>query len=178
MNVTIDQTGFTPFQETLRLRCLGPTKFWPVSDRRIFSLLQRIIAGKETDQEKVLALLEWLTPGTNIKYNGERGSRYGVLQVLKQKYGHCWDFSDVFITLARAAQIPCRQVAGWLYGTSGHVWAEYYIDGKGWQQVDPTGGGELPCGIYHIPMFTTESGEMPILYVSMPAIRAIQKSPL
>lgn len=72
----------------------------------------------------------------------------------------------------RAAGVPSRQVAGWLYGSSGHVWAEYHEKGKGWRQVDATGGGLLPCGIYHIPYFTTEDGEMPILYVSMPKIEA------
>jgi transglutaminase-like putative cysteine protease len=96
-----------------------------------------------------------------------------VAKVLEQKFGHCWDFSDCFVTLARAAGVPSRQVAGWLYGGTGHVWAEFYREGKGWQQVDPTGGATLPCGIYHLPWFTTESGEMPILYLSMPNLAAV-----
>ena len=87
-------------------------------------------------------------------------------------------FSDCFVTLARAAGVPSRQVAGWLYGSSGHVWAEFYREGKGegkgWQQVDPTGGGKLRCGIYHIAYFTSEDGEMPILYLSMPRIETVQ----
>ena len=95
-------------------------------------------------------------------------------KVLKQRYGRCWDSSDCFVTLSRAAGVPARQVGGWLYGTSGHVWAEVLTDGKGWQQVDPTGGGRLDCGIYHIPYFTTETGDMPILYVSMPQIDILQ----
>ena len=94
--------------------------------------------------------------------------------MFEQKFGHCWDFADCFVTLCRAADVPSRQVAGWLYGSSGHVWAEFYREGKGWQQVDPTGGGLLRCGIYHIPYFTSEDGEMPILYVSMPRIEATQ----
>jgi hypothetical protein len=116
-----------------------------------------------------------LAPGTNIKFGGPvTGSRWGVKEVLKQKYGQCWDFADCFITLCRAAGIPCRQVAGWLFGTSGHVWAEVLIDGKGWQQVDATGGGRLRCGIYHIPYFITADGEMPVLYVSMPKIDILE----
>ena len=95
------------------------------------------------------------------------------MKVLEQKFGHCWDFSDCFVTLARAAGLPSRQVAGWLYGASGHVWAEFHIEGKGWQQVDPTGGGELRCGIYHIAYFTSEDGGMPIMYVSMPKIEPV-----
>jgi transglutaminase-like putative cysteine protease len=53
------------------------------------------------------------------------------------------------------------------------VWAEFYREGKGWQQVDPTGGGLLRSGIYHIPYFTSEDGEMPILYVSMPKVELV-----
>ena len=127
-----------------------------------------------TNDEKAMAILEWLSPGQNLKHAGQTGSRWGTLKVFEQKFGHCWDFSDCFVTLARAAGVPSRQVAGWLYGSSGHVWAEYYREGKGWQQVDPTGGGQILCGIYHIPYFTTEDGEMPILYVAMPKIDVVQ----
>jgi transglutaminase-like putative cysteine protease len=102
------------------------------------------------------------------------GSRWGTSKVLEQEFGQCWDFSDCFVTLARAAGVPSRQVAGWLYGSSGHVWAEFYREGQGWQQVDPTGGGKLRCGIYHIAYFTSEDGEMPILYVSMPKIESVR----
>lgn len=135
------------------------------------ALAARIVANAPTQEDKVQAILTWLAPGTNIKFGGSvTGSRWGVKRVLQQKQGQCWDFADCFVTLGRAAGIPCRQVAGWLYGTSGHVWAEVWVAGRGWQQVDATGGGRLKCGIYHIPYFTTEDGEMPVLYVSMPKV--------
>jgi transglutaminase-like putative cysteine protease len=118
----------------------------------------------------VAAILNWLKPGQNIKYAGKTGSRWGTKQVLEQRFGHCWDFSDCFVTLARAAGVPCRQLAGWFYGKSGHVWAEYYREGAGWQQVDPTGG---TCGLKHIAYFCTENGEMPIVYLSMPKIELL-----
>ena len=65
-------------------------------------------------------------------------------------------------------------MGGWLYGVSGHIWAEMLIEGAEWRQVDPTGGGRLGCGIYHIPYFTTETGDMPILYLSMPQIEILE----
>jgi len=150
------------------------TPFWPVDDPSISALAEEITSGTGTGEAKVAAILEWLTPGVNLKYSGQIGSRGGTLKALGQGFGRCWDFSDVFVTLARAAGVPCRQVAGWMYGGSGHVWVEYYREGKGWQHVDPTGGGELKCGIYHIPYFTTEDGKMPILYVSMPEISIVE----
>ena len=153
---------------------IAATDFWPVDDPEIIELAAAITDGEEFDYDRVRALLEWLTPGKNIEFGGAVvGSRWGVKTVLEQKQGRCWDFADCFVTLCRASGVPCRQVGGWLYGSSGHIWAEYLVEGEGWQQVDPTGGGELRCGIYHIPYFTTEDGRMPILYVSDPRIRIL-----
>ncbi|MDX1925870.1 MAG: transglutaminase-like domain-containing protein [Pirellulaceae bacterium] len=170
IDTKVDDTGFRADAMSPAESLRSATVFWPANDPAVVSLAKKITAGKATNDEKVMAILEWLTPGKNLKYSGQTGSRWGTLKVLEQRSGHCWDFSDCFVTLARAAGVPSRQVAGWLYGSSGHVWAEYYREGKGWQQVDPTGGGKLACGIYHIPYFTTEDGEMPILYLSMPTI--------
>lgn len=168
--IVCNDTGTTPTERKTDPSLLAATPFWPVDDPDIKKLAKSITVGQSTQEEKVQAILEWLTPNKNIKMEGPTGSRWGVNKVLKQRYGHCWDSSDCFVTLARAAGIPSRQVGGWLYGSSGHIWAEVLLDGKGWQQVDPTGGGKLTCGIYHIPYFTTESGEMPILYLDMPKI--------
>ena len=151
------------------------TDYWPVKNAKIKNLAKKITKTTASNEDKAQAILEWLNPGANLKYSGKTGSRWGTMTVLEQGFGHCWDFSDVFVTLCRAAGVPSRQVAGWLYGASGHVWAEYYIENKGWKQVDPTGGGILKCGIYHIPLFTTEDGEMPIAYLSMPQIKTEQE---
>jgi hypothetical protein len=156
-------------------RFVATTEFWPVDDPEIIRLARSITNEHQGRAVKVDAILRWLTPGKNIQFGGPvEGSRWGVKKVLKQGYGQCWDFADCFVTLCRTSGIPCRQVGGWLYGASGHIWAEVLIEGKGWQQVDATGGGRLKCGIYHIPYFITETGEMPILYVSMPKIELLK----
>ena len=150
------------------------TPAWPSDKPEIVGLAQQIIGSSETNEEKVSEILAWLAPGKNIKYSGRTGSRWGTETVFEQGFGRCWDFSDCFVTLSRAVGVPCRQVAGWLYGGSGHVWAEYYREGVGWQQVDPTGGGLLTCGLFHIPYFVSEEGEMPLLYVQRPSIEMIE----
>lgn len=174
VDIVVDRTGFREEAGRPAANLTAATLFWPSDDPAITSLAQTITAGRTTNDEKVTAILAWLSPGKNLKYSGQTGSRWGTLKVLEQKFGHCWDFSDCFVALARAAGVPSRQVAGWFYGSSGHVWAEYYREREGWQQVDPTGGAKLPCGIYHIPYFATEDGELPILYVSMPKIDVVQ----
>jgi len=150
---------------------LQPTEFWPSDDPEIISLANRITVGCNTQQQKVIALLKWLRPGAYIRFAGPViGSRYGVKKTLTQGSGYCWDFSDCFITFCRVLKIPSRQVAGWLYGQSGHIWAEVLDENNQWRQVDPTGGGIVGCGIYHIAYLTSEDGKMPILYLSQPKI--------
>ncbi len=67
----------------------------------------------------------------------------------------CMEFTDLFITIARAAGIPAREVTGYAYTQNSrlrplslalnqadilHAWPEYWDDEKGWVQVDPTWG--------------------------------------
>jgi hypothetical protein len=175
MEISTNDRGFSANATAPDAKLLQATAYWPVNDGKIKALAAQITSQKSGNDAKAAAVLAWLAPGKNLRYTGTTGSRWGTLKVLDQKFGHCWDFSDCFVTLARAAGVPCRQMAGWLYGTSGHVWAEYYREGKGWQQVDPTGGGLLPCGIYHIAYFSSEDGEMPIVYLAMPKIVIVNK---
>ena len=163
--VTSESFAFTPSNRKAGQELLGTNEFWPTTDPNVVKLAQEITKGKANGGDKATAILEWLMPGKNIRYAGEiTGSRYGVNKVLQQRFGHCWDFSDCFVTLCRASGVPSRQVLGWLYGQSGHVWAEVLIDGKGWRQVDPTAG--MGCDSRYIPLFANEDGKMPIVYTS------------
>lgn len=167
ITATVASTAFalTPSQRQAGKELLSATAFWPSDDAEIVKLAKQITEGKTTVRDRTDAILDWLAPGKTIKYAGQvTGSRYGVKQVLKQGYGHCWDFSDCFVTLSRAAGVPSRQVLGWLHGDSGHVWAEVLIEGKGWRQVDPTGGGG--CDSRYIPYIASEDGRMSFAYVS------------
>lgn len=171
--ITVDGTGFRASAPPPSADLTAATPFWPASDPKVVALARRITDGRSSHAAKAMAILEWLAPGRNLKNSGPTGSRWGTAKVLEQGFGRCWDFSDCFVTLARAAGVPSRQVAGWLHCSAGHVWAEYYREGQGWQQVDPTGGGKLPCGIYHVPYFTSDDGGMPVLYVGMPKIECL-----
>lgn len=171
LRLTVEDTGLTPGEQESLEACTRPTPRWPSDSPKMAALARQIAGDAQGAGNQILALLRWLSPGENLDYSGPMGSRWGVENVLEQRFGRCWDFSDCFVTLARALGIPTRQVAGWLYGSGGHVWAEYYTEGEGWRQVDATGGGDLPCGIYHIPFFTSDDGEMPIVYVNTPTIR-------
>jgi hypothetical protein len=154
-----------------------PNRFWPSELPAVRSLADSIAPADASPREFVRAALAWLQPGRNIRFGGGvTGSRYGVETVLNRRQGHCWDFSDLFITLCRARGVPARQVAGWVYGGEGHVWAEVLLDGE-WMQVDATGGGELECWPYHIGLATIEDGEMPLFYLEMPKLEMLADAP-
>lgn len=169
--VGTEMSGITPTNRGADAALLAPTEWWPVDDPRFVTLAQDIVRGAETPRARVEAILRWTRAGSNVKFGGDvKGSRYGAAKVIRQGYGHCWDFSDVFITLCRAAGVPARQVLGWLDESEGHVWAEVLIPGQGWWQVDPTAGA--PATPRYVPFFSSEDGSVPFVYVSMPKVKA------
>ena len=63
--------------------------------------------------------------------------------------GYCVHFATATALLLRAAGIPARYVTGYYFKTQAgqwvdvteddaHAWVEYYLDGYGWQVLDPT----------------------------------------
>ena len=71
--------------------------------------------------------------------------------LLISKRGFCEHFSSSFAFLLRAAGIPARVVVGYQGGrwnpvenyllvsqSDAHAWTEVWINGKGWQMIDPT----------------------------------------
>lgn len=67
----------------------------------------------------------------------------------KTKKGYCEHFASAFVVFMRAAGVPARLVAGYQGGevigdflqvsqADAHAWAEVWIEGQGWQRVDPT----------------------------------------
>ncbi|MFH1150705.1 MAG: transglutaminase-like domain-containing protein [Actinomycetota bacterium] len=164
----LDTGDGTNLDAGMKAKSLEGTTFFPKDAPEVKSVVDSVTAGLEDDPAKVRALWEWVRD--EIAYEGPAGSRYGTLQVLGQRYGRCWDKADVFVTLARSAGIPTREVAGWLSDQGqGHVWAQVYIEGKGWVGVDCT-GDEIGNEVNYVPFFATYDGAMPILYTRFPVV--------
>lgn len=71
--------------------------------------------------------------------------------VFDVRQGFCEHYASAFVFLMRAAGVPARVVAGYQGGevnpvdgylvvrqSDAHAWAEVWIEGEGWQRVDPT----------------------------------------
>lgn len=69
--------------------------------------------------------------------------------LFQRRAGFCEHYAAAFATLMRAAGIPARVVVGYQGGeqnrgyvivrqSDAHAWAEVWLEGQGWERVDPT----------------------------------------
>lgn len=140
------QIGF-PISSPLSLsNSLLPQEPWQINDSLIQTTASNLSSIKEIYDYVV----------SNLEYNPERvkegAQRLGASQAIRQKdQAICTEFTDLFITLARAKGIPAREINGYAYTTNPHLmplgtfidvlhsWPEYWDEeNQYWVQVDPT----------------------------------------
>ena len=77
------------------------------------------------------------------------GEDFALWFLRESDTGYCVHFATATALLLRAANIPARYVTGYYFTTQSgqwtdvseddaHAWVEYYLDGCGWQVLDPT----------------------------------------
>ena len=103
--------------------------------------------------DKVNSALQMFRTQTFIyTLNPPRLGKDGVDDFLfNTKRGFCEHYATSFVYLMRAAGVPARIVTGYQGGelnpngnylivrqSDAHAWAEVWLEGKGWQRVDPT----------------------------------------
>jgi transglutaminase-like putative cysteine protease len=138
--------------QSLKNEYTKSTKYWPSNNEQIKQKAQEITQGKNSVAEKVKAINDYVIQTLNynndkIKYN----IRQGGLEALNNPNNVvCLEYSDLSISLLRAAGIPARMPVG--YGYSGdlkkspsvsdslHSWVQAYIPNNGWINLDPTWG--------------------------------------
>ncbi|MBU1127265.1 MAG: transglutaminase-like domain-containing protein [Patescibacteria group bacterium] len=127
---------------------LLPQEYWQINDSLIQTTASNLSSIKDIYDYVV----------SNLKYNSERvkegAQRLGASQAIRSpNQAICTEFTDLFITLARAKGIPAREVNGYAHTTNPslmplgtfidvlHAWPEYWDEEKQhWIQVDPTWG--------------------------------------
>lgn len=112
--------------------------------KRIEKIALMTTKGAEDPLKKARALYDYVLKTMIYDKSGEGWGRGDSVYACDVRKGNCTDFHSLFITLARAVQIPARfrmgiplssNPAGVPSG-SYHCWAEFFIDGKGWIPVD------------------------------------------
>ncbi len=122
-----------------------PDKYWP-SDSKVF---RDLASGKTPRQIYDLVVKTLSYDSSRITNNPNR--RGAELAFKDPNHSLCTDFTDLFVTLSRAAGIPAREINGYALTTDPvlmpvgfskvllHSWPEYWNqDTNSWVQVDPT----------------------------------------
>ncbi|MDD5395445.1 MAG: transglutaminase-like domain-containing protein [Thiothrix sp.] len=122
---------------------LKSTAFIP-TDGKVKEIALSVTNSKQKISEKARAVYQWVIENT-VRDPDVKGCGTGeVEKVIAKKGGKCADISSVFVSVARAAGVPAREVFGLRLGkkddedmTGGHhCWAEFYVPGYGWVPAD------------------------------------------
>lgn len=150
-------TGTTVTAED-RAKALEETSVYPTKDAQVIALVDRAIGKATRPKARIKRLVDFVDTFIADDYGNEPLS---VNDIIDTQRGDCTEHSQLFVTMARAAGIPAREVSGFIYGEDstysfgGHAWCEVEVDGK-WHPVDPT-WGETMINATHIRI----SGERP-----------------
>lgn len=127
------------FRLYLEATRLGPT------EGKVKEYAAQITKNHKTTLAKARVVYDWIVDNMH-RDPAVKGCGLGeVDKLLVSMGGKCVDIHSVFVSLARAAGIPAREVLGIRIpkGREGdmskaqHCWAEFYLPGYGWVVVDP-----------------------------------------
>lgn len=126
---------------------LTTQNFWPVNDNSIIKISKDLNSPKD--------IYNYVVNSLSYNYdNFDQARRKGALEaLLNPNNSLCTEFTDVFVTLARAKNIPAREIEGYAYSNNIkikpvnistdvlHAWPQYYDQSKKiWIDIDPTWG--------------------------------------
>jgi transglutaminase-like putative cysteine protease len=122
-------------------------------------LVAKLVAGKETDYQRVRAIYDYFSRKNGFVYRlRTEGGTSGedIVDFLNNKQGFCQQYAAAMAWLVRAAGIPARVAFGFTNGTRReekayiltnqnlHAWTEVYFHGIGWVPFDPTPASGVP----------------------------------
>ena len=134
------------------------------------SLIQQIaedITGQnETDIVK--SIYEYVID--NLEYGGPAHEELGAVTAAQCKKGDCTEYSDLFVALCRAKNIPARVATGFTVRSDDippkHHWAEVYLQEYGWVPFEPCWGDVQATAIRNMAFETLKP-----IYVYLSRIR-------
>lgn len=134
-----------PIPADIKSRYLASTEWIPADCYKAEAA--KAVKGKTGVLAKAKAIYDWTVSHT-FRDPNVKGCGLGIpgrTLTDMQGGGKCADISTVFVTMARAAGIPARDVFGIRLAAPKtgevtgdfHCWAEFYLPGHGWVMVDP-----------------------------------------
>jgi hypothetical protein len=124
--------------KTLRQKYTQSFSYWPVNSTAIRDIsAERWFA---TDDLSAWVQEAGRTIIKTIKLPEKQEKRLGADQALLLGRGDCDEFTDLFITLCRTREIPCRRLTGYFVQVEKepepHAWGELLSSTKGWIPID------------------------------------------
>ncbi len=137
-----------PQADVERAVFLRATSSHPADHPRLKKLVDEIKAplGRNVDDRRLAGAILDFVAGyiDNVPESPYAYHTSSVFDILYNRTGDCTEHSQLFVTLARAAGLPAREVSGFVYGGNdrtpslgGHAWVEVLIDDQ-WIGMDPT----------------------------------------
>ncbi|MCL2720298.1 MAG: IPT/TIG domain-containing protein [Treponema sp.] len=122
------------------------TDLIPSDNQQIRTTVNSIIGREQNPYIKTRVIYNWIIE--NIQITDTTSSPVNLVTALEQRRADSYTTMLLFVTMTRAAGVPCIPIAGVLINQTGHTtrhfWAEFWIDGFGWIPVDVVmGAGAL-----------------------------------
>jgi len=115
-------------------------KYIEKDHRRIQEIAEGIEG--ETEIDLVKNIYDYVLD--NMEYSILGKKDWGAVKAIQLGKGDCTEYSDLFVALCRAKNIPARVESGYTVGfspkTTRHNWAEVYLQDYGWVPFDPSTG--------------------------------------
>ena len=96
----------------------------------------------QTEVDIVKKIYNYVTDNMEYAIHGRKD--WGAVKALQQKKGDCSEYSDLFVAICRAKNIPARVATGYTVQydniSSRHNWVEVYLQDYGWVPFDPSRG--------------------------------------
>lgn len=134
---------------------LLPAKYWETTSDTIINLLSGLSSNSDwsnlTNIQKAKKLYDFVAK--NLSYDQQKANprieRFGAVKAWENKdKALCIEYTDLLITLLRAANIPARELDGFAAGGVSpsstnpsdilHTWVQIFDKDRGWFMVDPT----------------------------------------
>ena len=117
-----------------------------VNPESLCSLLESVVSGLRTNEEKAAAVSRWMSSGaavgekSKMKLGATEDRPKSALQLIEHREGACREFNLCFVSCMRALVIPARHgMASWWYvRPKRHFCAEYWDTEQGcWVGEEP-----------------------------------------
>ena len=135
-----EKNGFDGYEEMGFRDFLKHEKYIEKDNPEIRQIAESI--DDQTQMDVVKNIYDYVVD--NMEYTAHNGKDWGAVKALQWKKGDCTEYSDLFVALCRAKNIPARFVAGYTLRfddiSPKHNWVEVFLQDYGWVPFDPSWG--------------------------------------